>query len=518
MKNLKTFSLVLFCLITVRMDAFAQKAGNPIIFADVPDPSIIRVGKVYYMSSTTMHMNPGVPIMKSKDLVNWEIVGYAYDVLGDADAQTLSMGKSEYGRGSWASSLRYHKGIYYLSTFSGTTGRTYIFSTVNLEKGPWKMTSFAPSLHDHTLFFEDDGRAYMIYGSGKIHLVELQTDLSGIRPGTKPKVLVENAGLPAGNSGGLTAEGSQLFKIKGKYYLFNISWPKNGMRTVIVHRSERLDGPYEGKVALQDKGVAQGGLVDTPDGKWFSYLFRDYGAVGRIPYLVPVSWQDGWPVLGDKGKVPQVLDLPAGKGPIPGIVASDEFDRKKGDPLLPLVWQWNHNPDNANWSIGQRPGFLRIRTSRVDTNILSVRNLLTQRTFGPKSSAVIAVDISNMKAGDRAGLLLLQKEYGWIGVRDNGGRKAVVVATAKYGEVHVGEVDQLQKTVYFKATCDFGSRADKGHFYYSLDGENWKPAGDPLGMSYTLPHFMGYRFGLFNYATETTGGYVDFDYFRTMAN
>ena len=203
--------------------------------------------------------------MKSTDLVNWHLVSYAYDTLTSADAMTLTHGKSTYGRGSWASSLRYHQGTYYVSTFAQTTGKTHVYSTKNIEKGPWKAVSFQPSLHDHSLFFDDDGRVYMVYGSGKIQLAELTTDVAGVKPGTSPQVIIENASAPAGATG-LPAEGSQLFKIKGKYYLFNISWPRGGMRTVIVHRADNITGPYEGRVALQDMGVAQGGLIDTPDG------------------------------------------------------------------------------------------------------------------------------------------------------------------------------------------------------------------------------------------------------------
>lgn len=514
MKKFKLFtSLFYFFLVSISYTQ-AQKALNPILYADVPDLSMIRVGKVYYMSSTTMHMNPGVPIMKSTDLVNWKIVSYAYDTLGNSDALTLTNGKNDYGRGSWASSLRFHKGTYYVSTFSGTTGKTYIYSTKNIEKGPWKSVSFKPSLHDHSLFFEDDGRVYMVYGAGKINLVELNDDLSSIKKDTKPITLIENASLPAGSAIGLQAEGSQLFKVKGKYYIFNITWPKNGMRTVLVHRSDNLLGPYEGRVALQDLGVAQGGLINTPEGKWFSYLFRDYGSVGRIPYLVPVNWVDNWPVLGDNGKVPEVLDLPANKGLIPGVVASDEFNRAKGAPLLPLVWQWNHNPDPNSWSISKRPGYLRLTTSRLDTVVLNAKNTLTQRTVGPASSGSIALDVTNMKVGDRAGLLLLQRKFGWVGVSNNEGKKKIVMVSEQNGTVEGEEIPDGQQTVFLKASCDFKNRTDKGYFYYSFDGKTWKTIGEPLQMSYTLPHFVGYRFGLFNYATENTGGYVDFDYFR----
>ena len=315
-----------------------NKAHNPVIYADVPDMSIVRVGDNYYMSSTTMHMSPGVPIMKSNDLINWKLVNYAYDTLANIDELNLVNGKSTYGRGSWASCIRYHNGTYYVSTFAQTTGRTHIYSTRNIEKGPWKVVSFKPSYHDHTLFFDEDGRVYLIYGGGKLRLVELNADASGVKPGSTEQVIIENANAPAGSNIGLNAEGSQLFKVNGKYYLFNITWPRGGMRTVVIHRADKITGPWEGRLALQDLGVAQGGLIDKPDGTWFAYLFRDYGAVGRIPYLVPVKWVDGWPVLGENGKVPTILDLPASKGLIPGIVSSDEFVRKKKEPALPLVW------------------------------------------------------------------------------------------------------------------------------------------------------------------------------------
>ncbi|MGE5521874.1 MAG: glycoside hydrolase 43 family protein, partial [Candidatus Dadabacteria bacterium] len=228
----------------------AQKAQNPIIYADVPDMSMIRVGDSYYMSSTTMHMSPGVPIMKSKDLVNWKLVNYAYDTLVNNDQMNLANGKSTYGRGSWASSIRYHNGSYYVSTFAATSGRTHIYITKDIEKGPWKEISFSPAYHDHTLFFDDDGKVYLITGNKKLSLVELKEDLSGVKQGGINQVIIENSSHPSDNVGvsGL-GEGSQLFKVNGKYYLFNISWPRGGMRTVVIHRADKISGPWEGRVA-----------------------------------------------------------------------------------------------------------------------------------------------------------------------------------------------------------------------------------------------------------------------------
>jgi beta-xylosidase len=459
-------------------------------------------------------MAPGVPIMKSKDLVNWQIVNYAYNILADVDALNLTNGKNSYGRGSWASSIRYHNGLYYVSTFAQTTGRTYIYSTSDIEKGPWKESSFSPSYHDNTLFFDDDGRVYLITGNKKLSLVELNADLSGVKSGGINQVIIENSSAPSGNDSGL-GEGSQLFKVNGKYYLFNITWPRGGMRTVVIHRADNITGPWEGRLAFQDLGVAQGGMIDTPDGKWYAYLFRDFGSVGRIPYLVPMNWEDGWPVIGVDGKVPETLDLPASKGLIPGIVASDEFNRSKGDPDLPLVWQWNHNPDNSLWSVSSRKGFLTLTTGRIDTILVTARNTLTQRTFGPVCSGSTAIDVSKMKEGDYAGLTLLQRKFGIVGVKDAKGSKSVVMINAQTGmPIETESILLKQKKVYLKAECDFRDKTDIARFFYSLDGKKWLPIGTQLKMEYSMPHFMGYRFGLFNYSTKTPGGYVDFDFFH----
>jgi beta-xylosidase len=317
-----------------------------------------------------------------------------------------------------------------------------------------------------------------------------------------------------GRNIGLPAEGSQLRKINGKYYVMNITWPRNDMRTQIVHRADKITGPYEGRVILHDQGVAQGCLVDTPEGDWYALLFQDHGAVGRIPYLVPVTWEDDWPVLGVDGKVPMILDIPAGEGDLANIVASDEFNRKLGEPL-PLAWQWNHNHDNRYWSIGERSGYLRLTTGRVDREVVQARNTLTQRTFGPVSSATTKIEVGNMKDGDYTGLIALQKKYGFVGVKMVEDSKSIVMVTAQSNAPEeIESVPLRQQTVYVKIDCDFRDRTDKAYFCYSLDGKTWTKIGTVLRMAYTLPHFMGYRFGLFNFATKTPDGFVDFDYYR----
>jgi len=488
-------------------------ARNPVIWADFPDPSVIRVGDTYYMSNTTMHFCPGLPIMKSKDLVNWKIVGYAYQKLENNDETTLQNGKNMYGKGSWASSLRYHNGTYYATTFALNTGKTYIFKTTDIESGKWEETSFKPLLYDGSLFFDDDGRVYKMCEADDIRLVELNPDLSGVKQGEFDQIVIKNATALVGKDIIVTAEGAHLHKINGKYYLFLIAWPKNGMRTQLVFRADKITGPYEGRIFLHDQGVAEGCMIDTPEGNWYTMLFQDNGSVGRTPFLVPVKWENGWPVADNNGKVPATLNIPVANAPIPASIASDEFNVSTSG--LNLQWQWNHNPDNRYWSLSQRPGFLRLTTGRVDDNFEQIRNMLTQMTFGPVCSGAIAIDVSHMNNGDIAGLAALQKQYGIVGVKMTGSAKSIVMISAESGTaMELGNIPLTQKKVFLKIDCDFEKRTDKAFFYYSLDGKQWSKIGKTLQMSYSLAHFVGYRFALFNYSTKTAGGFVDFDFFR----
>lgn len=500
----------------------AAKARNPVIWADVPDVAVIRVGNVYYMSSTTMHMSPGIPIMRSTDLVDWTLINYAYDILEDCDALNLANGAKAYGKGSWASSLRHHNGVFYVSTFSGTTGKTYIYSTTDIEKGGWKLVSaFKPAFHDQSLFFDDDGRVYLIHGGGRIRITELKEDLSGVKPGGVDQVLIENASLPAGAKTGLPAEGSQLCKIDGRYYVMHITWPPKGMRTQLIHRADKLMGPYEGRILLQDQGVAQGTLIDTPQGGWFAFLFKDHGAVGRIPFVVPVTWKDGWPVGGVDGKVPMTLDIPAGPGGWSNLIASDDFDGPLTDRPntrgLQLAWQWNHNPDHAGWSLTARPGFLRLAARRVDGDVLAVRNMLTQRTIGPSCTGSTVLDIGGLKAGDVAGIIALQHRHALVGVRATDQGREIVMIHAGSGKPIEDEVVPLpagQARVHLRIACDFRPGQDQAYAAWSLDGTTWTRIGKPLKMVYALEHFMGYRYGLFHQATRQVGGHADFDAYR----
>lgn len=521
-------AILLFLVLTLWGTASAQKTGknakNPVILADVPDPSIIRVGKNYYMSSTTMHFTPGVPIMKSSDLVNWRIVNYAYDTLAKSDAFLLQNGENAYGEGTWASSLRYHNGTYYLATFSNTTQKTYIFRTDDIESGSWETFTIDRLYHDPSLFF-DNGRAFLVYGVDDIKIVELTADATALKENGVNQVLIPDSKNIAGDKFYVPAEGAHVKKINGYYYVSLISWPAGDGRTQLTYRSDSLLGTYTGKVSLQDDGIAQGGLIDTPEGKWYGFLFKDHGSVGRIPVVVPVKWENDWPVFGIDGKVPDQLNIEAKDEGLSGIVASDEFDGENSPEQyneetsiltgLPLVWQWNHNPDSNHWSLKERPGYLRLTNAELDTSWVDTRNTLTQRTFGPQCTGTILIDTQNMKKGDYGGLGALQGTNGFVGVKKGDAQKYLVMVKGEPdSETEVESHPLSQDQVYLRIAFNFKNLTDKAYFYYSLDGTTWHKIGDTLQMQYTLDHFVGYRFALFNYATKTTGGSVDFDYFR----
>ena len=494
------------------VNSFAVTVNNPIMYVDSPDPSIVRVDDAYYMVTTTMHFAPGVPVFKSTDLAQWRTVGYAYQTLTNNNNMNLNNADA-YGKGSWASSIRYHKGFFYVLTPSYTTNKTHLYKTADVENGPWSEVQL-PFYHDPSLFFDDDGTVWVFYGSGdQISYVQLNDDASGVKAGGKSGKL---GGVSVNQVTGTSnyyvqQEGSHMEKVNGEYYLFTISWPAGKSRSEIVYRSKSLLSGFSGRYFLSDNGVAQGGIFDTPDGKWYALLFRDSGPVGRMSHLVPMEWKDGWPVPTSGSKAPATLDLPEAPLPGYGMVTSDDFDSDQ----LALEWQFNHNPDNKNWSLTANPGFYRITTSRTDSRVVSAKNTLTQRTFGPKCSGRTLVDGSGMKDGDMAGLVALQDDKGFVALAKDGGSYKVVMYTGnKDGERQAASQALSDSKVYLR--IDFDLPIDRGtaYFYYSTDGNTWTKIGSEVKLNYDLHMFVGVRWGLFNFATKTAGGYADFDWFK----
>ncbi len=522
---------------------------NPMIFADVPDPDIIRVSDTYYMVSTTMHFSPGCGIMKSKDLVNWEICNYAYDEIDEGDRFRLQNGQNDYAQGSWAANLRYdhYDKMYYLIMTCNTTGKTYFYVTDDIEHGRWHCST-TDKCYDPGLLFEDTGKEmkkYVLHPADTfddhaMYLREMKVDKQwNVTVGPRRKIIdYANLENPAR---GLRAEGYHGYKIGAYYYIFMIQGC-DGQRQEIVWRSKDLiDGHWEGRLVfggemvdgngntvMKTNGIAQGGVVQTPEGEWWCFLFKDYGALGRMPVLLPMRWSDdGWPVVGYDGRTTPYCVKLKQKGSI-SIVQSDGFDvwkpRKSYSrfgswkPGLKLCWQWNHIPDNSGWSLTQRKGWLRLTATSLAHNIRDARNTLTQRAFGPVCSGRTLLDASGLKDGDWAGLASFQNRYGFVGVKRESGRLFIVMhRAARKGDADGEEAARLplmQTKVYLRTDMDFRNLTDKARFSYSLDGEHWLPIGDTLQMHYDWPDFCGYRFALFHYATQQTGGVADFDFFH----
>lgn len=503
-------------------DSEAATFTNPVLWADLPDPDVIRVGDYFYMMSTTMHLMPGAPVMRSKDLINWELTGYVFDKLHETPKYDMEDG-TVYGRGQWATSLRYHDGKFYvLFSPNDQPFRSFIYTTEDPMKG-WTLHSRMKHFHDSSLFFDDDGRVYVFSGTGE--LTELNPDLSGVKEGgVSMKLNVRDA-----EETGLL-EGSRVLKHDGKYYLLMISWPNGGKRRQVCYRADKITGPYEKKVILcSDYGgfpyVGQGTIVDDAQGNWYGWIFQDRGAVGRVPTLSPCHWVDGWPMIGDaEGRVPTTMTLPWKADKKIPLVVSDEFSKGK----MKLNWQWNHNPIDDAYTLTERKGFLRLKTNKVVKSIYEARNTLTQRMEGPECSGVIAMDVSHMKDGDRAGLSAFNDHAGVLEVAregdaltlsmkaeevslDNKDKRVTDVKSEVRGAVDLGDT----KTVYLRVDGNFRRGKDIATFYYSLDGKDWKQLGTDFKMRFDFRRFfMGTKFGIFNYATKAAGGYVDVDYFR----
>ena len=536
--------------------------SNPVIYGDVPDPDIIRVGNDYYMTSTTMHLLPGVPVMHSTDLINWEIVSYLYDQLEDNDKANLLNGEFSYGGGSWASSIKYANGQYHVCFIANEQHKSYIYHTDDLTSGKWTRSDFDVVFHDPALFQDDDGSEWVVYGNGGLHITQLTDNFHAIKEDGVVDSLLLNL---RSRESQLNAEGSHLYKRNGYYYLFDIDWPRGGVRREICNRSKNLFGPYEqktvlyttlneGKGGFSANGVAQGGIVDTPTGEWYALLFQDHGPLGRCPVLVPMVWSDdGWPVMagGEEAglatgktygmaKLPEVGVMPEEvtvktkvESVVPNWFCDDEFEYTADK--LGLAWQWNHNPDPAGWSLTERTGWLRLRPTSLAPHILRARNSPSQRLPDPRCDTEVLLDFSKLQAGDRAGICAFQSNYASVGIAvdENGTRTLSVMQRTGGGNKRMlgadddGSVEALSapvpdgaSTVALKISYVFDpadptdTHRDFARLAYSFDGNNWTDCGVELQMRYTLDIFMGYRTFLYCYSTLATGGYADFDYYH----
>lgn len=500
---------------------------NPLFYDEFSDPDLIRVGDWFYLTGTTMHAMPGLPILRSKDLINWEFVAYALDKLDLGPAYRLEDGKSIYGQGIWAPSFRYHNGKFYI--FSNVNGQTTQMFTATDPKGPWTRTPMKQSFHDLSVLFDDDGKAYVVWGHQTMHLAQLTDDLTDIVPGTERVLFTADGGM---------GEGAHFYKFDGKYYILSAEYA-GGFRMPAA-RADHVLGPYEVNRSIslhEDFGMKagarlthpkppftldkpappadhslamhQGGIVKTPEGEWWGFSMMDANSVGRLLNLSPITWKDGWPYFGLPGNLtrsPRTWVKPKTAAPVPVSVPyrrSDDFSA----PVLQPVWQWNHVPVDTKWSLSERPGFLRLHTLPA-TSFYDARDTLTQRAIGPMSTPTVVLDASGLKAGDRAGLGLLNLPYATVGVEKSSDGLEVVAFDERLDKAVRVKADGTR--VWLRADCDFLS--ERARFSYSFDGVHFTPIGEPMVMVYQLFTFQGVRYGLYSYnATGAEGGYADFD-------
>ena len=486
---------------------------NPVIAADFPDPDVIRVGDTYYMVTTTMHHFPGATIVKSKDLVNWEYCAQPLLQLASTDRYNLQNGANAYASGMWACSMKYHDGLFYLLINGNDSGGWLL--TASDPEGKWEQKPLSRIYYDPGMLF-DNGKVYVACGIGNIQMCELDENFNYIR---EQRVISDKEGL----------EGCHLYKIGEYYYIYATygGWPSGQA----VFRSKNIFGPYEEKMLVEKiiggkpNTVHQGALFDTPGGEWWTIMQEDLGALGRMPNLQPVKWEEGWPIVGNKG-VPYSTHAKPSVGmsyPRTGMPTNDNF---RSYPIG-QQWEWNHNPDNSAWSLFERQGWLRLKTSGTADRVTQARNMLTQRIFAfndRASAGTVRLDVSQLQEGDRAGICILQDPYAYIAVERKGGQYLLMW---QEGTLKEGEPAERRETVsaneltdgiiYLRATVNY--KTSKTQFYYSTDNKGFAKLGRETTLGYNLSIFVGARFGIFCHATqEGSEGYADFDWFSTEVN
>ena len=475
---------------------------NPVLNADYSDPDVIRVGEDYYMVCSEFHFM-GIPVLHSKDLVNWEIIGRVYDRFLFNDRFNKNEG---YGRGSWAPALRFHDNKYWI--YFCTPDEGLFMANAEKPEGPWSplvQVYATAGWEDPCPFWDEDGKAYLGHskkGAGPIIIHKMSLD------GTR---LLDDGNLVYT---GFVAEGTKIFKLNGYYYL---SIPEGGVskgwQTIL--RSKNIYGPYEKKVVLETgsttvNGPHQGALVDLPNGDWWFMHFQDKGPLGRVCHLQPVRWINDWPFIGVDidyngiGEPVYVWKKPAiGKDyPITTPQTSDEFD----NTTLGLQWAWNHNPVDSAWSLSINKGSLTLKALKAE-DFMCAKNTLTQKLMGDSGEATTEVNVSNMEEGQKCGLCHIGKTYSLLGAHKKNGQVTLFVSLG--GKIVI-ELPLKQNKVYLKTSISLAD--NKNTFYYSIDNKVYKPIGDAFPVQ--NGYWKGDKIGLFSFNEIKDGGVAGFNWFR----
>lgn len=489
--------------------------SNPLIWEDLPDTEVIRVDDTYYYTASSFHHSPGAPLLRSYDLVHWEYVSHSVPRL-DFDASYDLSGDSSYVNGIWASTLQYRKSneTFYWMGCMHNAGGGWVFTSKSPE-GPWEKHR-GGCYYDMGLLIDDDDTMYVAYGNGTISVAQLSAD--GFSQ-VKNQAVFQTPGNISG-----PLEGSRFYKIEGNYYIFTTQYA-NG--EYVLRSTNGPFGPYELRpfaVKLPYAGAAgsggsphQGGIVQTQNGDWYYIAFNDAFPAGRMPVMAPMTWTDGWPsvtlVDGKWGGTYPFPDLPCGSNRVKPPASRETF----AEETLSPEWEWNHNPDNTRWSSGAG---LTLQTATVTNDLYAARNTLTRRIEGPVSIATIELDYSKMQNGDVAGLAAQRDASAWIGVKKVNGTTRVVMTngvnmntswttTSTGTEVAGADVSGNKIWLRVEANVRTDAGGAQARFSYSTDGARFTSLGNTLNMNKDWQYFLGYRFGIFNYATQSLGGSVN---------
>lgn len=527
---------------------------NPILNADYPDVDVEQLGDTYYMISSKQHMSPGMVILESKDMVNWTIIGHVWDSLSWAPEYNWDR-MNGYSFGVWAGDLAYHDGTWFCYQIDFKHG-LYV-STAPTIRGPWsapeQMLPADQVLDDPGVFWDQDAhQAYLICNtSNKQKLPENK------EPGNENRIYKMSwDGKKIMDDGqlvytGVGAEAAKIYKMNGFWYIFLGEWyikdsstqpgianPKNDRKQIVLRSSKSIYGPFEKKIVLEkgngfDRSCSQGGLMKAPDGTWW-YTHQliqniDTPFQGRPQCLEPVSWIDGWPLIGEDVDGDGIGEpVVQHKKPIQGFpVTAPQTDDDFSGAKLSRQWEWNHNPRNTHWSLSERPGWLRLKASipvspekgagpakNQWTNAEGAQNAfwracntVSQRIMGTTTgSASAKFDLSQMATGQRAGFVRYGGVYHLLGVRADDSGKRILFFMDKVGKETSGpEIKSNQLVI---RTSNKGNQA---FFEYSTNGKNFKRFGPEFTIAFGK--WTGDRLGFFCWNEKQEKGSIDVDWF-----
>jgi beta-xylosidase len=490
---------------------------NPILFADYSDPDVIRVEDDFYMVASSFNAMPGIPILHSKDLVSWTIIGHVYDRLPFEEFD-----KPDHGDGAWAPSIRFHNGVFYV--YFCTPYRGLFMASTKNPAGNWDLHHVVnvKLWEDPCPFWDDDGNAYLVRSKLRADVLYLhRMSPDGKKLLDNGRVIFENIDRQP------VIEGPKLFKIDGWYYILA---PAGGVATgwQTVLRSKNIYGPYEDKIVLHSGGTRingphQGGLVSLKSGEWWFLHFQDRQAYGRVVHLQPVTWRDGWPLIGKDinndgiGEPVMEWEKPdVGKiYPVETPQTTDEFDSE----VLGPQWQWQANPKDGWYSLVEAPGALRlyaVKNLTQDGNLWRVPNLILQKFPAPSFTVTTRLTVKPEQPGEKSGLVIMGKEWGYLAiVKTNSGLQLGMCAGTYFqGYDKTEKIESLplnQETCYLRVHVTDEALCK---FLYSLDGKSYIPIGKEFKA--VQGTWIGAKVGLFNINPNIADsrGYADFDWFR----